>query len=207
MQIETADSGDACLALFKRNFYDVIFLDHMMPDKDGIETIKEMKECKDTPNEKTPVICLTANAVSGMREMYINAGFDDYLTKPIDTGRLESMLLRYLPPDLVEQVDQEESEDKKKKENKPDILVASKDVAILKNVKEWLSEIANVVVVKSVDQANTYLEKHETELIIASDNMPEINGCDNAKLIRCNLRDISRDDIISQVNEFFGKSN
>ena len=207
MQIETADSGDACIALFKRNFYDVIFLDHMMPDKDGIETIKEMKECKDTPNEKTPVICLTANAVSGMREMYINAGFDDYLTKPIDTGRLESMLLRYLPPDLVEQVDQEESEDKKKKENKPDILVASEDVAILKNVKEWLSEIANVVVVKSVDQANTYLEKHETGLILADDNIPEIKGCDNAKLIRCNLRDISRDDIISQVNEFFGKSN
>ena len=43
MQIETADSGDACIELFKRNFYDVIFLDHMMPDKDGIETLKEMK--------------------------------------------------------------------------------------------------------------------------------------------------------------------
>jgi signal transduction histidine kinase/CheY-like chemotaxis protein len=96
MQIDTAESGDACIELFKRNFYDVIFLDHMMPGKDGIETIKEMKACADTPNSKTPIICLTANAVSGMREMYINAGFDDYLTKPIDTEKLESMLLRYL---------------------------------------------------------------------------------------------------------------
>lgn len=101
MQIDTADSGDAGILLFKRNFYDVIFLDHMMPDKDGIETIKEMKECQDTPNKKTPVICLTANAVTGMREMYINAGFDDYLTKPIDTEKLESMLMDYLPADLV----------------------------------------------------------------------------------------------------------
>jgi K+-sensing histidine kinase KdpD len=101
MQIDTAESGDAGIVLFKRNFYDVIFLDHMMPDKDGIETIKEMKECQDTPNQKTPVICLTANVVTGMREMYINAGFDDYLTKPIDTEKLETMLMDYLPSDLV----------------------------------------------------------------------------------------------------------
>ena len=99
MQIDTAESGDASITLFKRNFYDVIFLDHMMPNKDGIETIKEMKACTDTPNNETPIICLTANAVSGMREMYINAGFDDYLTKPIDTKKLEGMLLTYLSAD------------------------------------------------------------------------------------------------------------
>jgi CheY-like chemotaxis protein len=49
------------------------------------------------------MICLTANAVSGMREMYIQAGFDDYIAKPIDTRRLESMLLTYLSPDLVKE--------------------------------------------------------------------------------------------------------
>ncbi|MBR6391638.1 MAG: response regulator, partial [Lachnospiraceae bacterium] len=78
-----------------------IFLDHMMPDKDGIDTIREMKTLTDTSNTSTPVICLTANAISGMREMYINAGFDDYLTKPIDAERLEMMLLQYLPADKV----------------------------------------------------------------------------------------------------------
>ena len=81
--------------------YDVIFLDHMMPDKDGIETLKEMKTKTDTPNTRTPIICLTANAISGMREMYTNAGFDDYLTKPIDAEKLEMMLLKYLPGDKV----------------------------------------------------------------------------------------------------------
>jgi signal transduction histidine kinase/CheY-like chemotaxis protein len=102
IQIDTADNGNDCIALYKKNLYDIIFLDHMMPDKDGIETLKEMKECTDTPNLKTPVICLTANAVSGMREMYINAGFDEYLTKPIDAARLENMLITFLPPELVE---------------------------------------------------------------------------------------------------------
>ena len=101
LQIDTAESGDKCIALFIKNHYDVIFLDHMMPDKDGIETLHEMKGITDTPNTGTPVICLTANAISGMREMYTNAGFDDYLTKPIDAERLETMLLQYLPKDKV----------------------------------------------------------------------------------------------------------
>ena len=101
LKIDTAESGDEGISLFANNHYDVIFLDHMMPDKDGIETLMEMKAMTDTPNSETPVICLTANAISGMREMYTNAGFDDYLTKPIDVERLESMLLQYLPKDKV----------------------------------------------------------------------------------------------------------
>ena len=101
LQIDTAESGDECIALFTQKHYDVIFLDHMMPDKDGIETLREMKAIDETPNKDTPVICLTANAVSGMREIYTKAGFDDYLTKPIDAERLEMMLLQYLPKGKV----------------------------------------------------------------------------------------------------------
>ncbi|GEM_PF-417676 len=97
IKIDTAQSGDEAVIMYKNNHYDVIFLDHMMPDKDGIETLAEMRSYEDTPNQKTPIICLTANAISGMREMYINAGFDDYITKPIDPDRLEVMLMQYLP--------------------------------------------------------------------------------------------------------------
>ncbi|MBQ1548442.1 MAG: response regulator [Lachnospiraceae bacterium] len=118
LRIDTAESGDEGISFFKENHYDVIFLDHMMPDKDGIETLKEMKETADTPNKETPVICLTANAISGMREMYTNEGFDDYLTKPIDAERLETMLLQYLPKEKVtvtsnngDNDDNEETED------------------------------------------------------------------------------------------------
>ena len=110
MKIDTAENGDDCISMFRQKHYDIIFLDHMMPEKDGIETIREMKKCTDTPNQKTPVICLTANAVSGMRQMYIDEGFDDYLTKPIDTEKLDGMLLKYLPKDKVMPV--EETEEK-----------------------------------------------------------------------------------------------
>ncbi len=101
LKIDTDESGNEGISRFMADHYDVIFLDHMMPDKDGIETLKEMKTKTDTPNTRTPIICLTANAISGMREMYTNAGFDDYLTKPIDAEKLEMMLLKYLPGDKV----------------------------------------------------------------------------------------------------------
>ncbi len=216
MQIETADSGDACIALFKRKPYDLIFLDHMMPEKDGIETIREMKKCTDTPNLKTPVICLTANAISGMREMYINAGFDDYLTKPIDTTRLENMLIRYLPPDLVKQAEdikeeekKEEKKEKKEEKSTPEILhnvlVVHEDIDYLRKVREYLSERYNVVVVKSVEQVLAYLKKHEAELILMDSDIPDPDGVDKAKIIRSHLKEMSQDEITSQVNEFFGE--
>ncbi|MBQ9566357.1 MAG: response regulator, partial [Synergistaceae bacterium] len=101
IQIDTAASGDEGLKLMKAKKYDVIFLDHMMPDKDGIETLHELKSNTANTNLKTPVICLTANAISGARERYLAEGFDDYLTKPIDAGKLEEILTRYLPPEKL----------------------------------------------------------------------------------------------------------
>ncbi len=110
--IDTCESGDEAVVLYKKKHYDVIFLDHMMPNKDGIETLAEMHGLQGTPNDETPVVCLTANAISGMRKMYINAGFDDYITKPIDPDRLEGMLLKFLPKDKVSLVsDDGENED------------------------------------------------------------------------------------------------
>ena len=97
IRIDTASSGNEGLALVRKNKYDIIFLDHMMPEKDGIETLHEMQSWEDYPNKDTKKVCLTANAISGAREQYLAEGFDDYLTKPIDSAKLEEMLLEYLP--------------------------------------------------------------------------------------------------------------
>ena len=102
MQIDSASSGDEGLALTQVNKYDIIFLDHMMPEKDGIETLHELKAQTKTLNQNTLAVCLTANAISGAREKYIAEGFDDYLTKPINPDKLEEMLLKYLPTDKIE---------------------------------------------------------------------------------------------------------
>ena len=99
--IDSANSGAEGLTLAYDKKYDMIFLDHMMPEKDGIETLHELKAQAKNPNLHTPTVCLTANAVSGAREGYLAEGFDDYLTKPIDSTKLEKMLVHYLPAEKV----------------------------------------------------------------------------------------------------------
>lgn len=101
MGITTADSGKRCLELVKKEHYHVIFMDHMMPEMDGIETLHEIQKLSDFPNKDTPVIALTANALSGAREGYLKEGFADFLTKPIDGDLLEQTVERYLPQALV----------------------------------------------------------------------------------------------------------
>ncbi len=101
VQVDTAESGKETLQLVQKNTYDMIFLDHRMPEMDGIETLEAMKELPGNLNKNTVCIALTANAVSGARQTYLDAGFQDYLSKPIDADRLEKMLMENLPPEKV----------------------------------------------------------------------------------------------------------
>ena len=93
----TAESGEECIRLCEKEKYDIIFLDHMMPGLDGIETLKILtSDENENLNKETPVIMLTANALSGAKEMYMEAGFTDFLTKPISIEKLNDILKLYL---------------------------------------------------------------------------------------------------------------
>ena len=100
MQVETANNGMEAVEMAKKTEYDLIFMDHMMPQMGGVETFECIQ--KDGRNMKTPVIMLTANAIAGMEEMFRKKGFIDYMTKPIDSRILEQMLMKYLPKEKVE---------------------------------------------------------------------------------------------------------
>lgn len=94
VQIDTCDNGNDTINKIKNNEnYDLILLDDMMPGKSGCETLKELKEI---PNFKIPVVVLTANAIEGMKEKYLDAGFDDYLAKPIVKDELKRILTKFL---------------------------------------------------------------------------------------------------------------
>ena len=97
MKVDTASSGRQCLEMVSQTLYDLIFMDHMMPEMNGIETFAEMQKLENCPNKNTPVIMLTANAITGVREQFLQAGFTDYLSKPVSGDKLENMLLKYLP--------------------------------------------------------------------------------------------------------------
>lgn len=101
IQIDTAVSGTEAIALAKEIHYDLILMDQRMPKMDGTETMLHIREQGNGVNQKTPFICLTADAVRGARERYLAQGFTDYLTKPIDSQKLEMMLMKYLPEDKV----------------------------------------------------------------------------------------------------------
>lgn len=102
IQIDTAHNGMECIQLAAEKKYDVIFVDHMMPDMDGLQTLERLRRDRLSPNVNTPIIALSANAVSGSREYYIAEGFSEYLMKPIDPAKLEATLLQFLPQKLVQ---------------------------------------------------------------------------------------------------------
>lgn len=96
VQIDTALSGREAVELGKKKKYDVVFMDHMMPGMDGIEAMKQMKGIGEALNAETPFVALTANAVAGISKMYIEAGFSDFLAKPVQPEILEDMLKLYV---------------------------------------------------------------------------------------------------------------
>ena len=112
INIDTAMSGDESIKLTAKKHYDLIMMDQRMPGMDGITAMHRIREDKDGINFNTPFICLTADAISGAKERYIAEGFNDYLTKPIDSSDLEEMLLEYLPKDKIERVSEPEDEGK-----------------------------------------------------------------------------------------------
>ena len=116
IQVDTVSSGKATLEAVHTKNYHVIFLDYMMPDIDGKETLKRLRNM---PEFATPVIVLTANAVPGTRERMLEAGFAEYLTKPIPWGSMVEILIKYLPEELVTIIENvpEKARDSKKNYN------------------------------------------------------------------------------------------
>ncbi len=100
--VQEASSGEEGLNYLASNYYDIIFLDYMMPVMDGIETFNIFKTLTSSPSINSPVVMLTANAVAGAKEEYLKKGFTAFLSKPVNPGRLESTIKALLPPSLIE---------------------------------------------------------------------------------------------------------
>ncbi|MDD6812215.1 MAG: ATP-binding protein [Lachnospiraceae bacterium] len=104
IQMDTVLSGAEALERVKKNQYQIILLDHMMPGMDGMETLRRMQEQEENASRDAAIIAMTANAISGSREQYLAAGFRDYLSKPIDAIRYMEMVKRYLPEDMIKPI-------------------------------------------------------------------------------------------------------
>ena len=123
MKIQTATSGQAAIDKAKHNHFDIIFMDHMMPEMDGIEAMHLIREL-DEYKEK-PIIALSANAVGGIREKFLNEGMSDFVAKPIELHTLISKVKQWLPPEKIQEVDEQEAAEAtvtKEQDELPDVI-------------------------------------------------------------------------------------
>ena len=194
VQIDTANSGDEGIALTLKNNYDMIFLDHMMPNKDGIETLHEIRGNENNPNIHTPTICLTANAITGASEKYIEAGFDDYLTKPIEAAKLEEMMYNYLPNEKVMAASGNKNKNKYSENDAvPDFVFSIPEIDVATGVRwcgneqiylEALSTYARVVNTRIFDIKKYWLAGDTKNTVILIHNVKSAARTIGAEWIR-----------------------
>jgi len=119
IKIYTATSGKEALKKLESMQYDFVFMDHMMPEMDGVETLHKLRQKPGRYFAELPVIALTANAIGGVREMFLEEGFQDFMAKPIELSVMERMLRRYLPAGKILKVEDIAETDRKEEIETP----------------------------------------------------------------------------------------
>jgi len=193
IKIDTAVSGQEALELVRNKAYDMIFLDHRMPNMDGIECFRRMREMTDNKSLNAPVISLTANAVSGAREEYLTEGFADYLTKPVDSEKLEDMLIRYLPGDKVHIIKREEGAGSENTvipeiRQKPLIVMIDDEITMHELARGILGATYRFEAYETGEAGLAGLKETGADLILLDVMMPQENGFDVMEKLKADSR-------------------
>lgn len=178
IKVETAESGRDCLKKTAEGLYHVILMDHMMPDMDGEETMREVRAQTKGFCQKSPIIALTANVMTNAEQVYRDMGFDGYLAKPINSALLEASLLKYLPQELVEYTAPQEREE---------VQVESSVNRVTGVRKRKIAVTADCI----CDLPRDLLEKYQIRLMYCYVHTKEGRFCD--------LFEVSSDSILSYL--------
>lgn len=166
VQLDTASSGLEALKLTKTQKYDLIFMDQRMPQLEGTEAMHRIKSQENGLNHDTPVICLTADAVTGARSKYLDEGFTDYLSKPVEGSAIEAALIKYLPTEKVFMQDNNQQSPDKNEENKPEseikALYSKTDGLNYDNAVKFCSNEA--ILAKTLEQFYKSIEPNSDEI-------------------------------------------
>jgi CheY-like chemotaxis protein len=98
-EVSTASSGSEAVELIKKNDYDMVFMDHMMPEMDGVDATRIIRALAGGKYAKLPIVALTANVVGDVRDMFLQSGMNDFLSKPMEANEIERVLKEWLPRD------------------------------------------------------------------------------------------------------------
>jgi CheY-like chemotaxis protein len=158
-------SGKEAIELIKQNDYDLVFMDHMMPEMDGIETVSIIR-AMESERANIPVIALTANAMTGMREKFIECGFNDFISKPINERELERLLARWIPAEKLTIA----------RNKKPPVILTDDNPKNLQIGKNILSEWCVVATAPSAAKLFSILENNRPAVIFLDIDMPQTDG-------------------------------
>ncbi|MCR4605112.1 MAG: response regulator [Eubacterium sp.] len=155
IETQTADSGHTAIDMCRRERYDIVFMDHMMPVMDGVEAMKKIREDLSGRNGDTPIVALTANTISTAREMFMKEGFDAFIGKPIEAFVLERVLRDLLSPTMIAyELPKEDKNIEWKKYEKTDVNSGKSVDSILADIrKNDPEETENT---NSIKQANSF---------------------------------------------------
>ena len=181
VRVDTALSGRDAVNLSEVNKYDLIFIDHMMPDMDGIETLKAIRISE--KNFGTPAIALTANAVSGAREMYLEAGFNDYLSKPVDGSKLEKLMAGLLPK---EKLLTPEDKAATATQERSKVLVVDDDESVCALIESVLGNSYDIGVIHTGAEAENAAEQMMPDLVLLDIHLGDANGFDIMRAFKDN---------------------
>jgi len=182
VQVVTAESGKEALRLAAREPFDAFFIDHMMPDMDGIETLRELKKLPGLAEK--PCVALTANAISGAREMYLEAGFSDYLAKPVDGAKLEKLLLKYLPKEKVQKPEKAAAPAPAEFTGTPTVLIADDDPVICSLAGDILGKSFRVEACHTGAETPKRAAELRPDLILLDINLGDMSGFDVLRTLR-----------------------
>ena len=175
VQVVSCRSGPEAIEAIKAAAYDLVFMDHMMPGMDGIEATKRIRALSaDYPyTESIPIIALSANAVLGAKEIFLQNGFDDFLSKPIDMAKMHSMLIKWIPADKWE--NEEESEDNKEQEPADSIeinMIQINGVNVGRGIARTGGTIENYIRMLAIFQKDSIGKKKEIKLCLDTTDLP-----------------------------------
>ena len=170
MAIDTAVSGFEAVDLTDANEYDIVFMDHMMPGMDGVETAERIWRQCSKKEKKTAIVALTANAVSTAKEMFLSKGFDDFISKPIELHELERVLKRVLPAEKIHYEfadDHEQTASGTEEKSAPEQVLSGVDMrqgmAHCQNDEEFYRSILEQYASEAGQKAQTLREAFEAE--------------------------------------------
>ncbi len=187
IRVDLALSGAEAIEKMHKHRYDIVLLDQMMPEMDGVTTLREMRRNFDLRG--VSVIVLTADAVAGAREHYLEEGFDDYLSKPVKSEALELVLQKHLPSALllsdtdIDRITAANASKKQSLDARKSVIVIDSDRESLKEIKAKTEGSWDGTYVTNTDQAKKYLSKHDADYILIQKNLyQDFSLCDHNEI-------------------------